>query len=468
MQDAGPPRPISTSHKPLLYKRPLRKVDVFVDDFIGMGQDHPSNPLENQRAVLSHNIDKVFRRNGSQDHQWRKEPQSQSKMAKGDASWHTKKEALGWDWGATTRTLQMTPKRVDKALSLLEAVLLCKRVSVKRWQHVLGVLRSLQPGMAGSDGHFSLLQHALYAPIDGRIRLTPDIKEQLAIFQDFLQGHRQRPTTLEELVPGVDIHLGACDAAKQGRGGVWFTDDGEAIVWRAQYPASIQREVVSDSNPKGVLTNSDLELEGTILHQYVLGKTTKVAGETSYTACDNSPAVAWRTKGSSTTRKARARLLRLAAGLRREQRAHHRIGHLSGVDNRMADDASRLWHLSDAAFLAYFNSSYPQKRSWRLLLLPSEVNSLMTSLLLTEESKVESVLQELQMLTPYGFNGQPSARASISIPASRNLTTPLSSSSCLASSGAKEKSPRVKNRSELARRKMPCVRWARRFPYWGC
>ena len=468
VKDAGPARKIPISHKPLIYARPLREVEVFVDDFIGMGQDHPSNPLENQRAVLSHNIDKVFRRNGPTDHQWRKEPQSQSKMAKGDASWHTKKEALGWDWGASTRTLQMTKKRVGKALTLLDAVLLCKRVSIKRWQQVIGVLRSLQPGMAGSDGHFSLLQNALATPVGGRIRLTPDIKEQLAIFHDFLHGHLRRPTTLEELVPGVDIHLGACDAAKQGRGGVWFTDDGASIVWRAPYSDAVQREVISDSNPKGALTNSDLELEGTVLHHYVLGKTAKVDGETSYTACDNTPAVAWRTKGSSTTRKARARLLRLAAGLRREQRAHHRIGHLSGNDNRMADDASRLWHLSDHDFLAYFNSAYPQTSSWKLLLLPSEVNSLMTSLLLNKESKVESALQELQTLTPYWHQEQPSAWASTSTQASRTSPLHSFSPSCSVSSPATTNSLPVKTRSELARRKMPCVRWARRFPYWGC
>ncbi|CAJ1935372.1 unnamed protein product [Cylindrotheca closterium] len=136
-------------------------MEVFMDDFVGMGQDHPSNPLENQRAVLSHNIDKVFQPNRPTDNQWRKEPQSQSKMAKGDASWHTVKEALGWNWGATTKTLQLKEKRVSKALALLGEVLDCKRVSLKRWQQVLGVLRSLQPGMLGSEGHFSLLQDAL-------------------------------------------------------------------------------------------------------------------------------------------------------------------------------------------------------------------------------------------------------------------------------------------------------------------
>lgn len=467
-EDEVPVRPIPKSHQPLTYQRPLKKMEVFVDDFIGMAQDHPSNPLQNQRAVLSHNIDKVFRPNRPSDNQWRKEPQSQSKMAKGDASWHTVKEALGWNWGATSKTLQMKEKRVTKALDLLAEIQGRKRVSVKRWQQLIGVLRSLQPGMAGSEGHFSLLQDALIRQVDCRVRLTPEVHEQLEIFRDFLNGHTERPTSLEELVPGCDLHVGACDAAKDGRGGVWFTDDGDAIVWREPYPEKVRTEVVSDKNPSGKLTNSDLELEGTVLHHWVLGKTAPVSGETTYTGCDNTPAVAWRTKGSSTSRKARAKILRLAAGLRREQRAHHRIGHLSGVDNRMADDASRLWHLSDDEFVSYFNQTYPQINSWQLYRLPNTVNSLMTSVLLSEESNVESVLHELQKQTLFGPNGATSASSLESTPVSPPSTTPWSSSSCLAPDIEMEKLPPVRNRSGVERRKMPCVRWARPFPHWDC
>ena len=105
------------------------------------------------------------------------------------------KEALGWNWGATTKTLQLKEKRVSKALTLLDEVLDCKRVSLKRWQQVLGVVRSLQPGMSGSEGHFSLLQDALIRQVDCRVRLTPEVREQLEIFQDFLHGHAKPHNT---------------------------------------------------------------------------------------------------------------------------------------------------------------------------------------------------------------------------------------------------------------------------------
>lgn len=460
-------RKIPKSHESRLYDRPLRKVEIFVDDFIGMGQNDPQNPLENQRAALSHNIDKIFRPNRATDSPYRKEPQSLSKMEKGDCSWHTKKEALGWNWGATSRTLQLKQKRVEKALQLLQEVLNCKRVSLKRWQQILGVLRSLQPGMTGSEGNFSLLQDALVKQVNKRVYLSIAVKEQLHVFREFLEGHEIRPTNLEELIPGRDIHIGACDAAKAGRGGVWFTDGGQALIWRAPYPPAIQAQVISEKNPQGKLTNSDLELEGTILHHWVLGKLVPVKGETTYTACDNTPAVSWRQKGSATSNKAKARLLRLASGLRREQGAHHRIGHISGKDNRMADDASRLWHLSDEKLLTYFDSTYPQSTSWQLFRIPTEINCLLTSTMLDETSKVESVLQELKRLRPLGQNGLNFVRPSIPIPVSSVATTPSTSSSCLESDTATEsfEHPAV-DRSGLEQRKMPCARWVRRFPYW--
>ncbi|CAJ1957772.1 unnamed protein product [Cylindrotheca closterium] len=156
VRDTQVARPIPKSHQPLIYQRPLKKMEVFVDNFVGMDQDHPSNPLTSQRAVVSHNIDKVFQPNRPTDNQWRKEPQSQSKMAKGDASWHTIKEALGWNWGATTKTLQLKEKRVSKALSLLGEVLDCKRVStilckkskvssstIQKWSKLTNVIVSI-------------------------------------------------------------------------------------------------------------------------------------------------------------------------------------------------------------------------------------------------------------------------------------------------------------------------------------
>ena len=88
-------------------------------------------------------------------------------------------------------------------------------------------------------------------PKDHRIRVTAPRQEQLRLLLDYLEAHEERPALLEELVPGDDLHVGTVDAAKAGRGGVWFTGEGRPILWRLPYSNEVQDQVVSESNPKG-------------------------------------------------------------------------------------------------------------------------------------------------------------------------------------------------------------------------
>ena len=76
------PRPTPLSHLSLLSNKPLATVDIFVDDYIGLGQNHVSNPLQNQRRVLFRRIDQMFRPNQPTDSTYRKEPISETKRTK--------------------------------------------------------------------------------------------------------------------------------------------------------------------------------------------------------------------------------------------------------------------------------------------------------------------------------------------------------------------------------------------------
>jgi hypothetical protein len=58
--DKGAKQATPLSHQQGLKKRSMAHVDVLVDDFCGAGHNHPMNPLEKQRKVLMHKIDKVF------------------------------------------------------------------------------------------------------------------------------------------------------------------------------------------------------------------------------------------------------------------------------------------------------------------------------------------------------------------------------------------------------------------------
>lgn len=388
-----------------LCRHPLTNVDVFVDDFCGFGQDLATYPLALQRRAVLHNIGGIFRPNLPSDLLYRKEPLSVKKLNQEDAAFQDLKRCLGWDHGTTSKTLRRAPHRESKALVALRNALPRTRVGLKSWQSLIGQLRSLVNGLPGALGQFSLLQAALQDGHCGRVRVRvcPTVREQLATFVDLLSD--PRPTPLETLVPGNPIHLGACDTAKSGMGGIWFAHDGAPLLWRAPFPPTIQRRLVSHWNPRGDITNSDLKLAGTIAHQAVLGVHQPVIGESCHTFCDNTPAVSWRQKGSATTTKATAYIFRFAALLTCKQGCYFSIAHLAGNDNRMADNASCLWALNDHTFLTYFNSTYPQARPWQLCPIPPALLLKLTSALSLQTSDAGSAPNGPLPPTPPGLNG---------------------------------------------------------------
>ena len=57
-----------------------------------------------------------------------------------------------------------------------------KRISVKRWQQILGELRSMSIALPGSHGLFSLMQEALRHQTNNRLRLSRGVH---AVLDDF-------------------------------------------------------------------------------------------------------------------------------------------------------------------------------------------------------------------------------------------------------------------------------------------
>jgi hypothetical protein len=158
--------------------------------------------------------------------------------------------------------------------------------------------------------------------------------------------------------------VGASDTARPSMGGFWVPDPPfrrvpnsgphpPPLVWREPFPSSIQRDFVSFDNPSGSITNSDLELAGVLCHQDILAQSTDCCELTFATLCDNTLP----SPGSSGDRLQQQlcgvpTVQRLFALHRRHHRYLTEVSHIPGVLNAMADDASRLWHLSDTAFLS--------------------------------------------------------------------------------------------------------------------
>ena len=253
---------ITTSQQPTnppsnrrLRKRPLKKTEVFVDDFVGMGQGTPEE-LSSIRRTLLHSLDDVLRPLDSEDDAYRKEPASTKKLKQGDAAWGTRKLVLGWIIDTILMTLELPHHRKVRFLAILDEIPRSqKRVSVKKWQQVLGELRSMSIALPGSRGLFSLMQEALQHQTKNRIRLSRGVHAALDDFRWLAADLSNRPTRIYEIVPQPDPELlGAQDASGKGMGGVWFpaslslqtrhrdSSTAEAseiqgpILWRSTFP----------------------------------------------------------------------------------------------------------------------------------------------------------------------------------------------------------------------------------------
>jgi hypothetical protein len=166
-------------------------------------------------------------------------------------------------------------------------------------------------------------------------------------------------------------------------------------VWRVQLPKDVTNAVVSTTNPTGHLTNSDLEMAGMLLQEAVLEAVLGPALMINVQAamgCDNSLAVAWTTRMA--THSASPISFRLLRGLAMRQRltksAPPAIFHVAGVQNTLADVASRPVHgvashfhllektpsaMCPTSFLTLYNSNYPlpQQQPWNNVQPPSDL-----------------------------------------------------------------------------------------------
>jgi len=178
---------------------------------------------------------------------------------------------------------------------------------------------------------------------------------------------------------------------------VWFGSAKKLppIVWRVEFPPEICRQVVSQNNPTGSISNSDLEMTGLLLQWIVLESVTELAHAHVACWCDNTPTVAWATKLLSTKATKAAQILRILALRMLHCRASPLTTlHIAGDTNKMADFASRSLQEfpNPNMFLTEFTKRFhlPQDASWNLFRLPNATVGRVFATLLTKTPRLES------------------------------------------------------------------------------
>jgi len=151
---------------------------------------------------------------------------------------------------------------------------------------------------------------------------------------------------------------------------------------------------------------SELELAAAIVHEAALLSAPPVTHPvTCLSGSDNTPAVSWLQRASLTSLGPAAALLHLRSRLRRAHQLNASIISVPGVENVLADFASRAFHLSDDALLHHFASSYPFQASWQLLHPPPDLCSYVISALLRNIPQQELLLPEHDPLLACGKSG---------------------------------------------------------------
>jgi hypothetical protein len=118
------PSPTAVSSWPTnrcTWKRPIKKVDIVVDDFVAVGQGD-AGTLSPIRHTLFHTLDEVFRPLEKGNGPYRQEPASTKKLRQGDVYWATRKLILGWIIDTALVTLELPEHRKQRLLAILDNI----------------------------------------------------------------------------------------------------------------------------------------------------------------------------------------------------------------------------------------------------------------------------------------------------------------------------------------------------------
>ena len=303
---------------------------------------------------------------------------SLKKIRQGEGTWDTRKEILGWLFDGITRCIELPEDKVIKLTKELKAVGRRKSVEHNRFERLYGKLQHASLGIPVGKPLLGPIVRASH-PARHNVPISSQLKQTLQRWRRLIRTVGANPTHCKELVKGTPGYIGYCDAAKQGAGGVWFggTKGLRPTVWRMSWPKDIQDRFWSSDNPKGDITNSDLEMAALLFHWLVLEQLVPDLRHEHVEAwSDNTPTVSWATRLNSTKSETANRLVMVLAIRMREQRSSPLVTlSIAGVANTLADIASRSFgkqghknhFATDDDFLFSFQKQFPlpQNKSWR-------------------------------------------------------------------------------------------------------
>ncbi len=163
--------------------------------------------------------------------------------------------------------------------------------------------------------------------------------------------------------------IGVVDASSHGVGGVIIGELSECLptVFRLQWPPDITANVKSEANPKGTITNSDLELAGLVILWLMMEHVCGLLTEKRIALfSNNSPTVSWVERMACRSSLVVEQLIRiLALRFNIQKVCPITTLHIAGDQNSMTDIPSRSfgseqkWHFkAEHDLLTFFNVNF--------------------------------------------------------------------------------------------------------------
>ena len=369
-------------------------MEVYVDDFIDIVIPVCQHDLDHIAAATMTGIHDVFPPAETTDN----DPISHKKLERGEGAWANVKEILGMTFDGNDKTIWLAEDKRD-------AVLLTLKTWIRKSSKRIGI------AFTEFRTTLSKLQHAFLTVPAGRGLLSAFYKvlakQPLLVYlhtnallynavldcRTFLRDTISSPTKCRNLVTGWPDYVGITDASGHGLGGVIVGENKAVppVVFRLKWPQDISASIVSDDNPNGTITNSDLEMAGLLMLWLVMEDVCEVENAHVALFSDNSPTVHWVQRLAAKHSTIAMQLVRaLALRLQLARASPLTPMHIAGVNNSLTDIPSRsfgsdsAWHCTDdTQLLTLFNSTFPlpHQGSWTVYHLSSEIATRVISIL---------------------------------------------------------------------------------------
>ena len=375
---------------------PFRYImEVYMDDFIDLAIPACQRDLDHLATATMSGIHDVFPPAESTCD----DPISEKKLVvKREGAWANVKEILGMTFDGTDKTIWLPEEKRDALIKTLKGWLrkATKRVGIAfdEFRTTLSKLQHAFLTVPAGKGLLSVFYKVLaLKPPTVYIHKNVNLRNAVADCRTFLRETIGTPTKCRNLVTGWPDYVGITDASGHGLGGVIIGEGLQATptVFRMQWPPDISDSIVSDDNPTGSITNSDLEMAGLLVLWLVMEEVCDVKDSHVALFSDNSPTVHWVQRLAAKHSAIAMQLIRaLALRLQLARASPLTPMHIAGVNNSLTDIPSRsfgsvaAWHCtSDTQLLTLFNSTFPlpNQASWTIYHISSKLAMRVISIL---------------------------------------------------------------------------------------